>query len=46
MNEIVRQVTMETLSFSAYCTRMNNLMAEALQHAQDDPYENAELYSL
>ena len=30
MNEIVKQVTMETLSFTAFCTRMSNLLIETL----------------
>lgn len=30
MNEAIKQLTMETLSFSAFCTLMSNLLVETL----------------
>jgi hypothetical protein len=36
MNEIVKQVTMETLSLTAFCTRMSNLLIETLQIANEE----------
>ncbi len=45
MNEIVKQVTMETLSLTAFCTRMSNLLIETLQIANEEFNDDTQLRS-